>query len=134
MGLNDVRFIEVPTASDSRGCLSYIRSMTEVPFEIKEVYYIYNVPAGAVRGCHSHRTACHVLVALNGSVTVSLDDGVDKAVYMLDSPRRALYMPAGLWLGEFNVESLCLVVSSELYSEDEYIRDYDEYLRFRGLR
>lgn len=124
MGLNDVRFIEVPTASDSRGSLSFIRSMTEVPFEIKEVYYIYDVPAGAVRGGHSHRKAHHVLVALNGGVTVSL----------VDSPRSALYMPAGIWLGEFNVESMCLVVSSELYSEDEYMRDYDEYLRFRGLR
>lgn len=134
MGLNDVRFIEVPTASDSRGSLSFIRSMTEVPFEIKEVYYIYDVPTGAVRGGHSHRKAHHVLVALNGGVTVSLDDGVDKAVYTLDSPRSALYMPAGIWLGEFNVESMCLVVSSELYSEDEYMRDYDEYLRFRGLR
>lgn len=101
-----------------------------VSFDIKRIYYISDVPAGKIRGNHAHRSLAQLLVAINGSLEVTLDDGSSKNTYTLDSPNQAIYIEPGLWrtVEKFSPGTICLVVSSELYDESDYIRDYDRYI------
>lgn len=101
-----------------------------VSFDIKRIYYISDVPAGKIRGNHAHKSLAQLLVAINGSLEVTLDDGSSKNTYTLDSPNQAIYIEPGLWrtVEKFSPGAICLVVSSELYDESDYIRDYDRYI------
>ena len=101
-----------------------------VSFDIKRIYYISDVPAGKIRGNHAHKSLAQLLVAINGSLEVTLDDGSSKNTYTLDSPNQAIYIEPGLWrtVEKFSPGTICLVVSSELYDESDYIRDYDRYI------
>lgn len=101
-----------------------------VPFDIKRIYYISDVPAGKIRGNHAHKSLAQLLVAINGSLEVTLDDSTSKHTYTLDSPNKTIYIEPGMWrtVEKFSPEAICLVVSSELYDEADYIRDYDRYI------
>lgn len=128
--INDCRIIEIPKIYDPRGSLSVIENGGLLPYDIQRVYYIYDIPAGVVRGGHSHKECKEFLVALSGSFEVVLKDGVEGKRVLLNRPDRGLLITSGIWreLENFSSGSVCLVLSSEKYSEDDYVRDYDEYL------
>lgn len=114
------------------GMLSFFESNKHIPFEIKRIYYIYNVPQGIKRGHHAHKKLKQVLWCPYGSVEVIIDDGKNKEIYLLDAPNKALLILEGIWhkmVWEKENSVLC-VAASDLYNEDDYIRDYDEFLKY----
>jgi dTDP-4-dehydrorhamnose 3,5-epimerase-like enzyme len=121
--------ISLPRIDDTRGNLTYIESGRQVDFEIRRVYYLYDVPAGAKRGGHAHRTLTQLIIAASGSFDVVLDDGRDRQVVRLDSPDSALYVAPMVWheIQGFAEGSLCLVLASEHFDESEYLRVYADY-------
>lgn len=125
------RLIDLPRISGDNGDLTVIENTEFCPFKIKRVYYLYDVPADADRGGHSHRSLESLIIAVSGSFAVTLDDGKDKRTYTLDRPFRALYVQKGIWrtLSNFSSGSVCLVVASEKYDEDDYVRDYSAFLQ-----
>jgi len=100
-----------------------------VPFEIKRVYYLYDIPGGLSRGGHAHKDLQQLIIALSGSFDLIVDDGKVKRTFNLTQPNKGVYMPAGLWrdLDNFSSGSICMVLASLEYSEDDYIRDYEEF-------
>ena len=117
--------ISFPTIQDTRGNLSFIENSTHIPYAIKRVYYLYDIPAGSLRGGHAHIETKEILVALSGSFQVHLDNGLEKETVFLNNPREGLLIDTMVWrtLDNFSSGSVCLVLASELYDEDEYIRD-----------
>lgn len=125
------RIIELPRIVDPRGNLSFVQNGDgRVPFAIERVYWIYDVPGGESRGAHAHRDGKELLMALSGSFEVKLFDGHDTTVYTLNKPYQGLYVPPGYWrtLVDFASGSVCMVMSSTPYMEEDYIRDYEEFL------
>lgn len=131
--VDDCRIVEFPRIIDERGNLSFAQNMDQVPFEIKRVYWLYDVPGGESRGSHAHRQLEQLIVAAGGSFTVTLDDGSRKKTFFLNRPYQGLYVPAGIWrdLYDFSSGSVCMVMASAPYVEDDYLREYDEFLEFR---
>jgi len=125
-------FIEIPKIIDTRGNLAVIENDI-LPFDIRRVYYLYNVPAGAYRGGHAHREQLELLIALSGSFTVIIDDGKDRKQILLNRPDTGLLLPQGIWreLKDFSQGSVCLVLNSGKFDEKDYIRDYEEFMRFK---
>ncbi len=126
--------LNLPRISESRGNLSIIEQMKEVPFEIRRVYWIYDVPGGFDRGEHAFRENEEFIVSLSGSFDVEIDDGKEKRVFSLNRSYKGLYVPAGLWrrMTNFSTNALALVLASRDYSEDDYIEDYQEYRKWRA--
>lgn len=124
--------IDIPKIEDPRGNLSVIENDT-VPFDIKRVYYLYDVPAGAERGGHAHKQVQEFLVAISGSFDVILNDGSGEQVVTLNRPYRGLLITTGIWreLKNFSSGAVCLVVASDVYSEEDYIREFDEFLEYK---
>lgn len=122
--------IELPRIYDPRGSLSFAQNSDQIPFEIKRVFWLYDVPGGALRGSHSHREAHELIVATGGSFDVSLHDGHTSTTYTLNRPFIGLYVPPGYWrtLENFSSGSVCMVLDSILYDESDYIRDFNEFL------
>ena len=133
--IDDVRLLTFPKFADARGNLSFAEEGQHIPFDIKRAYWIYDVPGGESRGAHAHKNLQQLIIALSGSFVVTLDDGVNKREFFLNRPYQGLYIQPGLWrnLEDFSSGSVALVLASELYDESDYIRDYDEFLKFRGL-
>lgn len=130
----DCRIIELDKHhSDRKGNLSVVENGKDVPFSVKRVYYLYDVPGGESRGSHAHKALNQLVIAASGSFTVSLDDGKDKKTFVLKRPYEGLFIVPGIWrtLDDFSSGSVCLVLASEKYEEGDYIRDYDEFLSFR---
>lgn len=126
------RLIDLPRIYDPRGNLTFVQNGDNVlPFAIERVYWTYDVPAGEERGGHSHHEGKELLVATSGSFNVNLFDGKEHATYTLNRPYRALYIPPGYWrtLDNFASGSVCMVLTSTQYSEDDYVRDYDEFIK-----
>jgi dTDP-4-dehydrorhamnose 3,5-epimerase-like enzyme len=122
----------VPKVDDRRGNLSFVEHGSALPFDVRRVFYIYDIPSGKSRGEHAHR-ACHqFLVAVSGSFRVRLDDGTDTRVEELRRPDYGLHIPPGIWAGEqdFSAGAVCLVLASHAYDEADYIRDYDAFLEY----
>jgi dTDP-4-dehydrorhamnose 3,5-epimerase-like enzyme len=121
--------IEIPKIKDARGNLAVIEKDT-VPFNIKRVYYLFDVPSDAYRGGHAHKEQLEFLVALSGSFEVVLDDGKTKEKVMLNKPDKGLLIPTGVWreLENFSSGAVCLVLASDEFEEEDYIRDYDMFL------
>lgn len=119
--------------SDRKGNLTVVENGATLPFDVKRVYYLYDVPGGESRGSHAHRDLEQLIIAASGSFTVSLDDGKSKRTFFLNRPYQGLYVKPGLWreLGEFSSGAVCMVLASEVYQPDDYIRNYDEFLDFR---
>jgi dTDP-4-dehydrorhamnose 3,5-epimerase-like enzyme len=125
----DAQIICLPKFEDPRGNLSIIEEGIQIPFEIKRAYWIYDVPGGQVRGGHAFREQNEFIVAISGSFDVVVDNGKGKTVFSLNRSYYGLFIPAGLWrqMENFSTNSLALVLSSTLYNENDYIRDYNEY-------
>jgi dTDP-4-dehydrorhamnose 3,5-epimerase-like enzyme len=125
----NIKILPIPKIQDVRGNLSVIEGDV-IPFAMKRVYYLYDVPSGAERGGHSHKVQQEFLVALSGSFTVVLTDGKDKISVTLNKPNEGLCIPNGIWreLENFSSGSVCLVIASDIFEEADYIRDYNEFL------
>jgi len=131
MNLNNCKMIELPKISDPRGNLTFIESGQHVPFEIKRVYYLYDVPGGATRAGHSHKSLEQLMIAMSGSFDVELDDGRAKKKYHLNRSSYGLYIPRMIWreIDNFSSGSVCMVLASNLFDERDYYRDYQEFVR-----
>lgn len=136
MPLNDCKIIELPKISDPRGNLSFIESGQHIPFDIKRVYYLYDVPGGSERGSHAHKNLYQFIVAMSGSFDVVLDDGREKKRFHLNRSYNGLYICPMIWreLDNFSSGAVCLVLTSEHFSEADYIRDYQQYLTKRNSK
>lgn len=132
----DCRIIELDKHhSDRKGNLSVVENEKEVPFLVKRVYYLYDVPGGESRGGHAHKDLYQLIVAVSGSFTVTLDDGNDKKSFVLKRPYEGLYIVPGIWrtLDDFSSGAVCLVLASEKYEKADYIRDYNEFINFKNV-
>jgi dTDP-4-dehydrorhamnose 3,5-epimerase-like enzyme len=123
------RIVNFPKIADARGNLSFIEENSHVPFDIKRVYYLYDVPSGATRGGHAHKKMEQVIIALSGSFDVTLDDGYHRETFFLNRPHYGLYIPPSVWreMKNFSSNSIALVLASTLYDEKDYIRDYETF-------
>lgn len=133
MNISDVRMIQLPKFVDPRGNLSFVEQLNHIPFEIKRTYWIYDVPGGESRGGHAFRTNEEFIIALSGAFDVIVDDGVQKTKYTLNRSYYGLFVPAGLWreMENFSTNSLALEFGSTHYDVNDYIRDYDEFLKLK---
>lgn len=130
MPLNDCRLIDLPKIEDARGNLTFIEGMNHIPFDIKRVYYLYDVPGGSDRGAHAHKRLHQFMIAMSGSFDILLDDGFDKKRFHLNRSYFGIYIPPMMWryLDNFSSGAVCMVLASDPYDESEYIRDYDDFL------
>ena len=128
--INDVKIIELPKFFDARGNLSFAENYKQIPFEIKRTYWIYDVPGGEDRGGHAFFENQEVVIALSGAFDVVVDDGVNKKTIRLDRSYYGLYIPQGLWrtMENFSTNSFALEFGSILYREEDYIREYADFL------
>ncbi len=131
MSLQDCKIIELPKIADPRGNLTFIEGNGHIPFDIKRVYYLYDVPGGETRGGHAHKNLQQFIIAMNGSFDVVLDDGKEKKRFHLNRAYYGLYLSSMIWreLDNFSSGSVCMVLASTMYDESDYIRDYDEFLQ-----
>ena len=129
--IDDCRVIELPRIHDARGNLTFVEGGRHVPFEIKRVYYLYDVPGGEARGGHGHRKLRQLIIAMSGSFDVVLDDGRRKRTVSLNRSYYGLFIPRMVWreLVNFSSGSVCTVLASEFYDASDYYRDYDEFRR-----
>jgi dTDP-4-dehydrorhamnose 3,5-epimerase-like enzyme len=129
MSLKECRLIDLPRINDPRGNLTFIESDKHIPFEIKRVYYLYDVPGGALRAGHSHKTLHQFLIAMSGSFDVTVDDGQHKLKFHLNRSYYGLYIPPMIWreIDNFSSGSVCLALASDFYDETDYYRQYSEF-------
>ena len=134
--LSKVRLLEFPKICDPRGNLSFAEGGCHVPFPIRRVFYIYDVPGGETRGSHAHKQCSEVLIAVAGSFEVRLSDGKEERIIRLNRANRGVLIPPGLWrtMSDFTTGTVALAFASELYDEADYIRDYDEFLTYTALK
>jgi len=127
--LKDCRIIELPKIYDARGNLTFIENSRHIPFNIKRVFYLYDVPGGETRGGHAHLDLEQFIIAVSGSFDVILDDGFERKVFSLNRSYYGLYIPSMIWreLENFSSGSVCLVLTSDFYKEEDYILNYDYY-------
>ena len=120
--------------SDRMGNLSVVENGKTLPFDVKRVYYLYDVPGGENRGAHAHKELSQLIIAASGSFTVTLDDGKCKRSFFLNRPYQGLYVKPGMWrdLEDFSSGAVCMVLASDVYLKEDYIRDYQEFLEFRN--
>lgn len=130
MSLSDSRIIDFPVISDPRGNLTFIEGTRTIPFEIKRVYYLYDVPGGAHRGGHGHRGLQQVLIAMSGSFDIVLDDGHRQRRFHLNRSFCGLYIPPMTWreMDNFSSNSVCMVLASDYYDEADYFREHKDFL------
>ena len=131
MKVSEAKIVDIKKITDIRGNLSVVEGLADIPFDIKRVYWVYDVPGGECRGGHAHKRLKQFLIALSGSFTVTLDDGTDKK-FLLNHPYQGLEIETGIWrtLDDFSSGAVCLVLASEPYDENDYIRDYNEFLEY----
>lgn len=133
--LNDIRILEIPKVHDERGNLAVVEKDV-IPFDIKRVYYLYDVPTDTYRGGHAHRKLYQFLIPLSGSFDVHLKDGNSEQIVTLNKPNKGLLIVPGIWreIDNFSSGSVCLVLASEVFDEDDYIRDFSDFLHLKGLK
>lgn len=131
MALSDCRLIDLPRIQDPRGNLTFIEGSRHIPFDLKRVYYLYDVPGGAERGAHGHRALQQLVVAMSGSFDIHLDDGREKRVFHMNRSYFGLYICPMIWreLTNFSSGAVCMVLASDYYRETDYYRDYSEFMR-----
>ncbi len=119
---------------DERGQLVALEELIDIPFEIKRVYYMYDTLEGVRRGYHAHKALEQILICIHGSCKILLDDGTEKEIVPLDNPYEGLYVSNAMWreMFDFSPDAVLMVLASEYYTEDDYIRDYDEFLQHIG--
>ncbi|MGP1467200.1 MAG: sugar 3,4-ketoisomerase [Porphyromonadaceae bacterium] len=128
------KIIELQKVTDPRGNLTVAEGMTQIPFEIARAYWVYDVPGGESRGGHAHKRLKQLVVATSGSFTVTLDNGREQKKYLLNHPWQGLLIDTGIWrtLDDFSSGAVCLVLASQRYEEDDYIYEYDDFLKYVG--
>ena len=131
--LNGPEIIQLPKFLDARGNLSFVENFKQVPFEIKRTYWLYDVPGGECRGGHAYRENEEFIIALSGAFDVTVDDGKEKRTFTLNRSYYGLYIPKGLWreMENFSSNAFALEFGSTVYNEQDYIRDYDEFLNLK---
>ena len=119
--------------SDRKGNITVVENKEDIPFEVRRTYYLYDVPGGESRGGHAHRELSQLIIAASGSFTVTLDDGKVKRSFVLNRPYQGLYIVPGIWrtLDDFSTGAVGLVLASHGYDEADYIRDYDEFIKYK---
>jgi dTDP-4-dehydrorhamnose 3,5-epimerase-like enzyme len=132
--IDNVEIISIPKIIDEkgRGKLSVLEKST-IPFEIKRVYYLYDVPSDAFRGGHAHKNLNQFMIALSGSFEVKIDDGSNNKKVMLNKPNKGLLIPSGIWreMDNFSAGAVCLVLASEFFDESDYFRDYNSFIDYK---
>lgn len=131
----DCKKIDLPKVSNPAGNLTAIQQNEDIPFAINRIYYLYDIPGGQERGAHGHKNLSQLIVAASGSFEVVLTDGKETVSYYLNRPYEGLLIKPGLWreLKNFSSGSVCLVLASEKYTEDDYLRDYEEFKAFKNV-
>ena len=132
--VNDCKMVELKRSSKEACDYICVENGVEIPFDVKRVYYLYDIPEGESRGAHAHKELYQLIIALNGSFDVVLDDGCNKRRFTLSSPDKALLVVPGMWRDLENFSSkqtVCLVLASMIYSEEDYIREYEQFLVFK---
>lgn len=126
------RLIDLPKIFDPRGNLTVAEEFTNLPYKISRVYWVYDVPAGESRGGHAHKHCREFIIAVSGSFTVTLDDGHDKQTFLLNHPYQGLLVETGVWrtLDDFSSGAVCLVLASDVFQEEDYIREYADYIEY----
>lgn len=134
MTISDVKFIELPKFADPRGNLSFVEQNNHIPFIIQRTYWIYDVPGGENRGGHAYRKTAEFIIAISGGFDVIVDDGNEKKIFTLNRSYYGLYIPKGLWrqMENFSTNSLALEFADTKYDRDDYIEDYNEYLKLKN--
>jgi hypothetical protein len=129
MGLENCKFIELPIVHDPRGNLTFVEGSRHIPFDIRRVYYLYDVPGGAHRGGHAHRNLHQLIIAMSGSFDVILDDGNRNRRYHLNRSYYGLYVAPMMWreIDNFSSGSVCMVLASDYFDESDYYREYREF-------
>lgn len=131
MGISvyDCSIIGLPRVNNRAGNLTSVHNKKELPFDIKRIFYLYDIPGGESRGAHAHKECHQFLIAASGSFEVQLDDGIINKTVMLNQPYRGLHIPPGIWASEVNFSSgaICLVLASQEYNENDYLRSYEEF-------
>jgi len=132
MTVDDCKIIQLPAIRNRAGNITPIEELKYIPFIVKRVFYIYDIPGGEDRGAHAHKVCNEFIIAASGSFSVHLDDGTNKRKVTLNRPYFGLHVPPGIWAAEkeFSSGSVCLVLTSQCFNEKDYIRDYQEYLKF----
>ena len=131
----DCSVVHMPKVKNRVGNITALENDIDLPFKVKRVFYLYDIPGGESRGAHAHRECHQFLVAASGSFEVFLDDGKVKRTVMLNQPFKGLHIPPGIWASEINFSSgaICLVLASHGYEENDYIRNYNQFLNFQEL-
>ena len=132
--IEDCGLVDLPIVHNENGSITVLENNVNIPFDIKRIYYLYDVPMGAERGGHSHYELQQYVVAASGSFTFVLDDGKTKKEVFLNHPNKALHIKPGIWreMKDFSSGSICLVLASMEYTESDYIREYQEFINFRN--
>ena len=130
MSIDKCKIVELPKISDPRGNLTFVENGRHVPFDIKRVYYLYDVPGGSSRAAHGHKTLHQLMIAMSGSFDITLDDGFNKQSFHLNRSYYGLYLPPMIWrdLDNFSSGSVCMVLASDFYNEADYYRDYNTFM------
>ncbi|ACT47824.1 sugar 3,4-ketoisomerase [Methylotenera mobilis] len=136
MSLEDCRIIELPKIHNPQGNLTFIESDSQIPFAIQRVYYVYDVPGGAERGGHAHKELHQLIVAMSGSFDITLDDGKNKKTFHLARSYYGLYVCPMIWreIDNFSSGSVLMVLASNKYTEEDYYRNYDDFMRARWVK
>ncbi len=132
--VNDCPIIDMgKITGERRGSITVVENDGTLPFDTKRVYYLYDVPGGSSRGAHAHRNLSQLIVAASGSFQVTLDDGRVKRTFFLNRPYQGLLVRPGIWrdLDDFSSGAVCMVLASDIYVKEDYIRDYQEFLDYR---
>lgn len=132
--IQDCQLLNLSQIGDRHGKLTVVENTKDVPFHVKRVYYLYDIPGGESRGGHGHIELESLIVAVSGSFDVTIDDGRERKTYSLNRPYMGLHIKPGMWreLHNFSSGAVCLVLASENYAEEDYIRDYPTYLQFKN--
>ncbi|WP_339657190.1 FdtA/QdtA family cupin domain-containing protein [Flavobacterium frigidarium] len=133
--VDDCNIVDLHKVHNESGSITVIDNNVNIPFEVNRIYYLYDVPMGADRGGHGHYKLQQYIIAASGSFTFVLDDGVSKKEFFLNDPSKALHIKPGIWreIKDFSSGSICLVLASHEYEETDYIREYDEFLKYVKL-
>lgn len=131
----DCYTLELHRYKERTGNLTAVENLTDVPFEINRIYYLYDVPGGESRGAHAHKNLQQLVVAASGAFDVSIHDGINKKTVSLNRPYIGLYLAPGMWREIYNFSSgaICLVLASTVYNENDYIRNYEDFLEYKRL-
>ncbi len=131
--ITDCKIVALPKVSATSGNITSLNNGIDSPFDVKRIFYIYDIPSGEDRGAHAHKECHQLLVAITGAFEVEVFDGNQKLKFLLNQPDRGLHVPPGIWASEVNFSGggICLVLASHEYDETDYIRDYQEYLEYK---